>query len=464
MTPAADNRPADPLPRSLLRQSGGMRKLLRERLWLQVLIGMALGFGTGLLLDPDTGLVTEAFSRTAIGWIALPGQLFLGAVGFVVVPLVLASVVRGIAAGDRGESLGRIGGETMGFFLATTVIACLIGFLIGWVVAPGALIDGGALTAAAGAEAAASAQSAAEAARAANEAAAPLTERIVSLLPSNPHRALAEGDTLQVVIVAAILGLALLRVERKTAAPLLDLMAALQAVTMVVVQVVMRFAPIAVFGLMARLAADLGLQAAAGLAVYVGCVVLGLALLMAVYLGLAWRIGGWAPMRFLRTAREALLLAFSTSSSAAVMPVSLKTAEQGLRVRESVSRFVVPLGATVNMGGTALYQAIATLFLAQIFGVELGLAELGVVLVMAVGAAIGSPGAPGVGIVVLATILESVGVPAAGVALVIGVDRLLDMCRTVANVAGDLTAAVVIDARTREAPADPVFDPSAPAR
>lgn len=451
-----------PLPRSLLRQSGRMRKLLRERLWLQVLVGMALGIGVGTALDPDAGLVAAEASRRVIAWLALPGQLFLAAVTFVVVPLVLASVARGIAAGERDESLGRIGAETIGFFLITTVLACGIGFAVGWAIAPGTLIEGGQLMGAAGADAARLAAEAEQAARAAAETAPPITERILMLLPSNPHRALAEGDMLQVVIVSAILGLALLRVERKTAAPLLDLLAALQAVTMVVVQVVMRFAPVAVFGLMARLAADLGLQAVLGLAAYVGTVLLGLALLSAVYLALAWRLGGCSPRRFVKTAREALLLAFSTSSSAAVMPVTLKTAEQGFRVREGISRFVVPLGATVNMGGTALYQAVAVLFIAQIFGVDLGPAELAVILVMAVGAAIGSPGAPGVGIVVLASILESVGVPAAGVALVIGVDRILDMARTVANVGGDLTAALVIDARTRPAPAAAVFDPNAP--
>jgi Na+/H+-dicarboxylate symporter len=360
--------------------------------------------------------------------------------------------------------LGRIGTETIVFFLSTTIAACLIGFLIGWVIQPGALIDGGHLLGAADPTARAVASAAEEAARQAGAASPPMTERIVSFLPANPHRALAEGDTLQVVIVAAILGLALLRVDRKTAAPLLDLMAGLQAVAMVVVQVAMRVAPIAVFGLMVRLAADLGVQAVAGLAVYVGCVLLGLALLLCLYLALAWSLAGWGPLRFLKTAREAMLLAFSTSSSAAVMPVSLRTAETGFRIRDGVARFVIPLGATVNMGGTALYQAVATLFLAQIFGIELGLGELGMILVMAVGAAIGSPGAPGVGIVILATILESVGIPAAGIALVIGVDRLLDMCRTVANVAGDLTAALVIDARTRPAPAGPVFDAHAPAK
>ncbi len=439
------------LTRSLVHHSGRMRRLLRERLWLQVLIGMAGGLVCGTLIDPDLGLVSPAASRGIVGWLVLPGQLFLALIGFVVVPLVLASVVRGIAAGERGESLGRIGTETIVFFVATTVLACVIGFAVAGIVKPGALIDGQALMASAGSEAQRMAETAAQAAEQAQADKPAVGARIVALLPANPLRALADGDMLQVVIVSAILGLALLRVDRKTAQPLLDLMAALQAITMVIVQVALRFAPVAVFGLMARLAADLGLDAVAGLAAYVGSVVLGLALLLAVYLALAWWIGGQGPGAFLKTTREALLLAFSTSSSAAVMPVSLRTAEQALGVRQAVARFVIPLGATVNMGGTALYQAVAAVFLAQIFGVALGPDELALILVMAVGAAIGSPGTPGVGIVILATILESVGIPAAGIALVIGVDRILDMCRTVINVAGDLTAALVIDARRRRA-------------
>ena len=215
---------------------------------------------------------------------------------------------------------------------------------------------------------------------------------------------------------------------------------------MVIVKWVLRFAPIAVFGLMADIAARVGLKAIVGMAAYVATVVAGLLILFAVYLLIIAIFARRSPLTFLKHSREALLLAFSTSSSAAVMPLSLQTAENRLNVPSAVSRFVIPLGTTINMGGTALYQAVAAIFLAQVFGIPIGVMGILLIVMMAVGAAIGSPGTPGVGIVILASILESVGIPAAGIVLILGVDRLLDMCRTVVNVAGDLVACVVIGA------------------
>ena len=195
---------------------------------------------------------------------------------------------------------------------------------------------------------------------------------------------------------------------------------------------------------MADISARVGLKAITGMAAYVGTVVVGLILLLCLYLVIVTVIARKSPLGFLRDTREALLLTFSTSSSAAVMPLSLQIAENKLGVPSPVSRFVIPLGTTINMGGTALYQAVAALFLAQVFGISIGVMGVLLLVVMAVGAAIGSPGTPGVGIVILASILETVGIPAAGIALIIGVDRILDMCRTVANVCGDLTASAVI--------------------
>jgi hypothetical protein len=174
-------------------------------------------------------------------------------------------------------------------------------------------------------------------------------------------------------------------------------------------------------------------------------VLVGLLLLLLSYLAIAWFVAGRTPRRFLGAAKDVMLLAFSTSSSASVMPLSLSTTEEKLGVRPAVARFVIPLGTTINMGGTALYQGVATLFLAQVFGIELGVSGILLVTAMATGAAIGSPGTPGVGIVVLATILTSVGIPPSGIAIILGVDRLLDMCRTVVNVTGDMTACVTID-------------------
>lgn len=257
---------------------------------------------------------------------------------------------------------------------------------------------------------------------------------------------------LQVVVVAVFLGVALVSMERRRAQPLLDLLGAVQEVSMVVVRWAMVLVPAAVFGLMAQLTARTGLEALLGMGVYV------LTVLGALLLALGFLLGTYAlgrrrsPLAFLRASRDALLLAFSTSSSAAVMPLTIRTAESALDVAPSIARFVIPLGTTINMAGTALYQVIATLFLAQVYQVDVGLSGLLLVVVLAVGASIGSPGTPGIGIVILAMMLGTLGIPAEGVALLIGVDRILDMCRTTLNVTGDLVAASVVDQWQRSDP------------
>ena len=214
---------------------------------------------------------------------------------------------------------------------------------------------------------------------------------------------------------------------------------------MTIVRGAMRLAPIAVFGLMAQLTTKIGFSALLGMAIYVATVLLGLLLLLAFYLLMLRIFIGEKPLRFLRVTRDVLLLAFSTSSSATVMPLSIKTAEQQLNVRPSISQFVIPLGATINMNGTALYQAVATVFLAQVYGIDLSIGSMALVVAMAVGASIGSPATPGVGIVILAMVLETVGIPASGIALIMGVDRILDMSRTAINVTGDLVTCALME-------------------
>jgi Na+/H+-dicarboxylate symporter len=427
--------------RSLILRVGDVRALLRERLWLQVLIAMALGIGTGLLIAPGAGFVGPKASVVIGSWLSLPGQAFLAAIKFVVVPLVLASVIRGIAAGDNPEAVGKIGIRTVMFFLVTTVCAVGIGLAVAMLIAPGTFIDPGQLAAVPNANAAAPGV-----ARPPPQL-AEMPQKIVALVPTNLLTSLVQGEMLHIVIGAAILGIAILALPAIQAKPILDLLGGLQAVCMVIVKWVLRFAPIAVFGLMADIAARIGLKAISGMAAYVATVILGLLLLLVLYLLIVMVLARRSPIGFLRDTREALLLAFSTSSSAAVMPLSLQIAENKLRVPTSVSRFVIPLGTTINMGGTALYQAVAALFLAQVFGVSIGIMGITLIVVMAVGAAIGSPGTPGVGIVILASILETVGIPSIGIALIVGVDRILDMCRTVVNVCGDLVAATVIGAQ-----------------
>ncbi|TNE99797.1 MAG: dicarboxylate/amino acid:cation symporter, partial [Gammaproteobacteria bacterium] len=265
-----------------------------------------------------------------------------------------------------------------------------------------------------------------------------LPETLLGLIPGNPLDAMVEGQMLQVVIFSIIVGIALVSMAPEKARPMLDLLDSLQQICMTVVRWAMRLAPFAVFGLMAQLTTTIGFTAMLGMASYVATVIAGLLVLLGFYMVILKLLAGESPKRFLKSTRDVLLLAFSTSSSAAVMPLSIRTAEDKLGVRPSVSQFVIPLGATINMNGTALYQAVATIFLAQVYGIDLSMGSMALVVAMAVGASIGSPATPGVGIVILAMVLQTVGVPPGGIALIMGVDRILDMCRTAINVTGDL--------------------------
>lgn len=428
--------------RSLPQLTAHLGTLIRQRLWLQVLVGMATGVAVGILIGPTSGYISPEVSALAGNWISLPGRLFLISIQFVVVPLVVASVIRGIAAGESGEGLGVLGVRTVVFFLATTVLAVGIGVLVATIMQPGQYLDGAAMHDAMQAPATdAIGGTGAVAAPKVND----IPDIIIGLFPKDPLSTFVSGNMLQIVIAAAIIGVALTMTPADQRKPLLDLLASVQAASMVIVGWVMRFAPLAVFGLLAHITSRVGLSALIGTSMYVATVLAGLFLLLLCYLAIGWFLAGRSPRRFLGAAKDVMLLAFSTSSSASVMPLSLSTTEEKLGVRPAVARFVIPLGTTINMGGTALYQGVATLFLAQVFGIELGVAGILLVVVMATGAAIGSPGTPGVGIVVLATILTSVGIPPAGIAIILGVDRILDMCRTVVNVTGDMTACVTID-------------------
>lgn len=262
---------------------------------------------------------------------------------------------------------------------------------------------------------------------------------------------MVSGEMLQVVLFAAVLGFALIFIPPKQAQPLFDLLEALQEVSMRVVSWAMYLAPFAVFGLLTRLVANLGVEVLAGMLLYVITVICGLLVLTLFYLLVIKLVGRRDIESFIADVRELLLLAFSTSSSAAVMPLSLQVVENSFAVRAGIARFLIPLGATINMTGTALYQGVATVFLAQVFQVDLTLTNYVFVVTMAVAASIGSPATPGAGIVILSMVLEGVGIPAAGVALLLGVDRILDMCRTTINVLGDVVMCCVTD---RLIPAD----------
>ncbi len=438
-----------PLARSLILLKDQTRELLRERLWLQVLIGMALGIGLGILIGPTSQIVSPKTAALIGNWVALPGQLFLVSIQFVVVPLIVASVIRGICAGQGSDNIGRLGGITVAFFVATTVVAVLIGIGVALAIQPGSFIDGMSMQNAL--------QSGSPPGAVGNNTAVPgvadLPGVIVNLFPKDPLTTFVSGNMLQIVITATIFGIALLMMPTDQSKPLLDLLASLQAACMIIVKWVLRFAPFAVFGLLAQITARVGLTTLIGTGIYVLAVATALAILFLLYTLLAVVIGRRSPGGFLSEIREVLLLAFSTSSSAAVMPLTLSTAETTLNVKPFVARFVIPLGTTINMGGTAVYQGVATL---SSPGFRRRDRAIGNVAPYCHGNRSGYrvPGTPGVGIVILATILGTVGVPPTGIAIILGVDRILDMLRTVVNVTGDLTACVVIERFTGREPAE----------
>ncbi|MEZ5735968.1 MAG: dicarboxylate/amino acid:cation symporter [Novosphingobium sp.] len=421
-------------PSELIRLYQQRTKLhfwVRSRLWAQVLLAMALGIGLGTLLGPTAGWVSASNARVIGEWLALPGQLFLGLIAVVLIPLVFASIVGGLTATPSNAAMRAIGLRLGIFILATTAAAAWIGVLLAQLFQPGAGIEAPSVPA----ESLPKDVEAFDLAR--------LPGLVAGVLPTNPAASLVHGDLLAVVVLALLTGVAASQVRREKAAPFLALLDSVLSISMTIVKWAMLLSPLAVFGLMARLMMQIGVESLLGLLAYVGTVMLGLALLLAIYLVLLKTVGGVKPGNFGKIAGQNLVLAFSTSSSSAVMPATIQTVRK-LRVPDEIANLVVPIGATMNMAGTALYQSVAILFLAQVSGVELGMGETLLVIGTMVASSIGAPGTPGVSIGILASVAAGFGIPAEGLVIILGVDRLLDMSRTVVNVTGDITAAVVL--------------------
>jgi len=417
----------------LKENSSKLLTLVKTKLWLKVVVGLVLGIVLGIILGPDLNLISPKAAALITGWLALPGNLFLQLVKMIVIPLVFSSIIVGILSAGEPEFLKKIGPRLAVYFLITTTIATMIGFGAAYVIQPGTYINMEEMSVATESQPATDPG-------AAEDAFSNIPDRVVNILPSNPLESMLRGDMLGVVIFTVIIGLALMFTGEEFMRPALNLLMTVQEVSMTVVKWAMVLVPYAVFGLMTQITSKIGINALAGLSMYIMTVLIGLVLLVGVYLLIITIFTDRPPLRFLGNIKEVQLLAFSTSSSAAVMPLSIKTAEEKLKVTPAISQFLVPVGATINMDGTALYQVVATVFLAQVFGVQLSFAAMLMIIAITVGASIGAPSAPGVGIVILATILESAGIPASGIALILGVDRILDMSRTSANVTGDLTA------------------------
>ncbi|WP_411891442.1 dicarboxylate/amino acid:cation symporter [Yoonia sp. SDW83-1] len=413
-----------------------VRLLIRTQLWAQILLALVLGVGIGLLLSPETDtILTVPVDRVGnLGaWLKLPGGIFLNMIQMIVIPLIISSIALGLTSAGDPAFLRKASTRIVPYFVGTTTIAVLIGAALASGLEPGSYVT---LSDPVDLPATAPPVTTED---------IPFAARIPSLIPTGLTAASLSRDMLQIVLIAVFLGVALVALPTKTAQPMIDLLGALQAVALKIVSWAMLLAPIAVFGLICEFVMRAGLDALLGMSAYIFSVIAGLALLLLIYLCIVTLLARRNPLQFARSILDAQLLAFATSSSAATMPLSMRVALDRLNVRPAIARFIIPLGATVNMDGTALYQVVATLFMAQIYGVALDPASFALIIVTVVGASIGSPSTPGVGIVILSGILSSIGISPEGVAILLGVDRLLDMCRTAVNVSGDLTACVVMD-------------------
>ena len=396
---------------------------LTRRIMIAMVAGAALGVAINLWLA-DIGLISRFFVD---GLFYVVGSIFISGLKMLVVPLVFVSLVGGVTSLGNLSSLGRMSAKAIGLYLGTTSIAVTIALTLAVTLGPGEGFDAGVSQA-----------------EFSGKDAPPLAEVIINMVPSNPVAAMAAGNMLQIIVFAMLFGIAV-TMSGDRGQHVLNLFHDLDVVIMKMVEIVMRLAPYGVFALIARTFATQGLDLILPLLGYFLTLTGALALHALVVYPLLLRIlAKLNPIAFLRKMRDPATFAFSTASSGATIPVTMRTVEAKLGVDSSVASFTVPLGATLNMDGTAIMQGVATVFIANVFSVDLAITDYLMVVLTATLASVGTAAVPGVGLVMLTMVLNQVGLPVEGIALIIGVDRLLDMMRTACNVTGDCMVTCVV--------------------
>jgi len=385
----------------------------------RILLAMLGGIVVGVLLNLFGSGFQGANDFLVDGLFYVLGSIFVSLLQLMVVPLVLVSLVCGVTALGDLRALGRVGGKTLGLYLMTTAIAITFALTVTNVISPG---EGFAI--------------AGEDFSYETREAPPLAEVIINMFPQNPIRAMADSQMLQIILFALLLGFAITSAGER-GKRIAALFADLNEVILKMVMLVIKVAPIGVFALIARTFATQGMDIFRPLLGYSIAVVVGLFLHLFITYGLLLRATGLSPIRFLTQMRAPMSFAFSTASSSATIPVTLNTVETRLGVKNSIASFTIPLGATINMDGTAIMQGAATVFIANVYGIDLALGDYLTVILTATLASIGTAAVPSAGLIMLAMVLGQVGLPVEGIALIIGIDRLLDMLRTAINVAGD---------------------------
>lgn len=408
-------------------------------LYTKIFVGLALGLVAGLSANAIAH--DSAWLAFVVDNVAQPvGQIFLRMLFMVVVPLVFTSITLGVAGLSDPERIGRIGGKALLLFVATTAVAVVVGLSIVNLVRPGEALDPQV-------QAALLAEYAPDAAAKKNAAAGSSfgVQTLVEIVPRNPVDSAARGDMLGLIFFSLVFGFALTRLPERLSKPVVQVVEGLGEAVSVMIGFAMKLAPVGVAALIFSVTSRFGLDILRSLGLYVAVVLGALAIHQFGVIALLVRFfGGMSPVQFFRRVRAPLMTAFSTSSSSATLPTTIRTAQDELGVPKEIAGFVLPLGATMNMNGTALFEGMTVLFLAQVFGIELSLGSQVVVVIMSVITAIGVAGVPGGSIPLLVMVMEMVGVPGEGIALILGVDRILDMCRTVPNVTGDLLTSLII--------------------
>lgn len=423
------------------RQKFMTQKSAKIPLYIKILIGMFAGLIFGLVsvwMGVDSSVIAD--------WITPFGDVFMRLLKLIAVPLVFLSLISGV--GNLGDirKLSSLGLRTIGTYICTTIVAVLLGLVLVNLINPGSVVDRSTAGAIADANQSVVAHSVGVVERI--ESVSPL-KFLVDVVPDNMMGAMSSNSAmLQIIFIAVLIGVAVLAVGREKSAPFVAVVNSLNSIVLKIIDIVMSAAPFGVFALMATMVAqsagNMSLLGALGL--YAATVVLGLLLMIgAVYpLMIKWFTD--MPIgRFFRLAWPVQLLAFTTSSSAATLPLTMKQTIEGLGVSEKTASFVLPVGVTINMDGTSLYQAVAAVFIAQVFGIELSFLQMLTIVATTTISSIGTPGIPGGSVVMLLMVLASVGIPAEGLALILGLDRPLDMLRTVVNVTGDMTVVQIVD-------------------
>ncbi|MBN2414396.1 dicarboxylate/amino acid:cation symporter [bacterium] len=404
-----------------------LEKTVPLQIYTKILLGLVLGTAAGLFLAAPVAEIKPV------------GTAFIRSIQMIVIPLVFASLLTGTASLGDPKKMGRIGVKTLTYYLVYTAFAICIGLMLANILKPGAGLPGDVQE-----QLMANFSGEADLKIAGTEASQSPVQTLINIIPTNPVASMSQGTLLQIIFFAIFTGIALALIPGEKADPVLRFFDGINEAMIRIVHIVITFAPYGVFALIASVVGSFGLDILLSLVKYSLITIFGMILLNFTYPVVVKLFTGMPASTFIKGIREPQLIAFSTSSSSATLPVTIKACEEKLGVPNDIASFVLPLGATVNMNGTAMYQGISAVFIAQVYGIGLSIGDQLLIVLTATLAAIGTAGAPGVGILMLVIVLKQVGIPLEGISLILGVERILDMFRTTLNITGDASAAVVI--------------------